>query len=70
MAEQTDDADLAARFTPLAERLAASETTIVDELNAVQGSPVDIDGYYRPDPERVVAAMRPSAELNDALAGL
>jgi isocitrate dehydrogenase len=70
LAEQTDDADLAARFTPLAERLAASETTIVDELNAVQGSPVDIDGYYRPDPERVVAAMRPSAELNDALAGL
>jgi isocitrate dehydrogenase len=68
LAEQTDDPDVAARFAPLAERLAANEATIVDELNAVQGSPVDIGGYYRPEPEREAAAMRPSATLNDALA--
>jgi isocitrate dehydrogenase len=70
LAEQSGDADLAARFAPLAERLAASEATIAEELSSVQGSPVDIGGYYRPDPERVVAAMRPSATLNDALASL
>jgi isocitrate dehydrogenase len=70
LVEQTADAEVAARLRPLAERLAADEATIVDELNAVQGSPVDIDGYYRPDPERVAAAMRPSATLNEALASL
>jgi isocitrate dehydrogenase len=42
----------------------------VDELGAVQGSPVDIGGYYRPDPKRGAAAMRPSAILKDALAML
>jgi isocitrate dehydrogenase len=68
LADQTDDEDLAARFAPLAERLGEDEATIVDELSAVQGSPVDIDGYYQPEPERVAAAMRPSATLNDALA--
>ena len=70
LARQNDDPDLAARFAPLAERLAASEATIVEELDAVQGSPVDIGGYYRPDAERVAAAMRPSKTLNDALAEL
>jgi isocitrate dehydrogenase len=67
LARQADDADLAARLEPLAQRLAAAESAIVDELNAVQGSPVDIGGYYRPDPERAAAAMRPSATLNAAL---
>jgi isocitrate dehydrogenase len=70
LAQQTEDADLAARFAPLAERLAAEEATIVEELNAVQGSPVDIGGYYRPDPARAAEAMRPSPTLNDALASL
>ncbi|GAA5147993.1 NADP-dependent isocitrate dehydrogenase [Nocardioides marinquilinus] len=70
LANQTDDADLAARFAPLAERLAAEEQTIVDELNAVQGSPADIGGYYRPDPEKAAAVMRPSATFNEALASL
>ena len=70
LAEQTDDAVLAARFAPLADRLAAGETKIVEELGSVQGAPVDIGGYYRPDPELVAAAMRPSATLNDALASL
>ena len=68
LAAQTDDAELAARFAPLAERLAADEDTIVAELAEVQGAPADIGGYYHPDPERAGAAMRPSATLNDALA--
>ncbi len=70
LAGQTDDADLAARFAPLAERLAADEQAIVQELTDVQGEPVDIGGYYRPDPERAGAAMRPSATLQAALATL
>jgi isocitrate dehydrogenase len=70
LAGQTDDPELAARFAPLAERLAAEEETIVSELAAVQGSPVDIGGYYRPDPDKVAAAMRPSATLQAALQSL
>ena len=61
LAAQTDDPELAARFAPIADALAADEDTIVDELNEVQGSPVDIGGYYQPDDELVTAAMRPSA---------
>jgi isocitrate dehydrogenase len=70
LAAQADDRDLAARFAPLAERLAAEEETIVAELNAVQGRPVDIGGYYAPDPALATAAMRPSAAFNSALAAL
>jgi len=55
---------LAERFAPVAEQLAADEARIVEELNAAQGSPQDIGGYYRPDPDRAAAAMRPSAALN------
>jgi isocitrate dehydrogenase len=67
LAGQTADAALAARFAPLAERLAAEEAVIVGELNAVQGRPVDIGGYYAPDAPLVSAAMRPSATFNEAL---
>jgi isocitrate dehydrogenase len=67
LAAQTADPALAARFAPLAERLAADEATIVGELNAVQGRPADIGGYYSPDPALASAAMRPSPTLNDAL---
>ena len=67
LAAQTDDAELAARFAPLAERLAADEPKIVDDLAAVQGSPVDIGGYYHPDEARAVAAMRPSETFNAIL---
>ncbi len=70
LAEQDEDAELAARFAPLAQRLAAEEPAILEQLAAVQGSPVGIGGYYRPDPERMAAAMRPSAALNAALADL
>jgi isocitrate dehydrogenase len=70
LASQAHDAELAAVFAPLADRLEAAEEQIVAELAAVQGSPVDIGGYYHPDPGLVAAAMRPSATFNDALASL
>jgi isocitrate dehydrogenase len=70
LAQQREDAELAARLAPLAERLAAAEATIVAELEGVQGDPVDVGGYYRPDPARVAEAMRPSPTLNAALASL
>lgn len=70
LARQTDDAELAEAFSALAATLAEQERTIVDELIAVQGSPVDLGGYYRPDAAKVAAVMRPSATFNDALATL
>ncbi len=70
LADQDDDAELARRFASLAERLAENEERIVEELSAVQGSPVEIGGYYRPDGEKVTAAMRPSATLNEAIDSL
>jgi isocitrate dehydrogenase len=70
LAGQTDDAEIAAAFKGLAETLAAKETTIVEELLAVQGKPADIGGYYLPDEEKAVAVMRPSKTFNDALAEL
>lgn len=70
LAAQAKDGDLKAVFAPLAERLAASEKQIVAELIAVQGRPTDIGGYYRPDPAKAFAALRPSATLNALLATL
>lgn len=70
LAKQTDDADLAKAFAPLAETLTAGEQKIVDELNAVQGKPAEIGGYYQPDPAKAAAVMRPSATWNEALASL
>ena len=67
LAEQTEDAELAAHFAPLAKQLADNEQTIVDELLAVQGKPVDIGGYYQPDLAKLDAVMRPSATFNAAL---
>ena len=64
LAVQTDDLELAARFAPIAEALGANEEQIVRELNEVQGSPVDIGGYYLPDDELIIAAMRPSPTFN------
>ena len=64
LAEQTEDAGLQARFAPIAAQLAAAEKTIVAELVSVQGNPVDIGGYFRPDPAVVSAVMRPSATFN------
>ncbi|WP_046728197.1 NADP-dependent isocitrate dehydrogenase [Streptomyces humi] len=70
LAAQTDDAELAKAFAPLAETLTANERKIVDELNAVQGSPADIGGYYQPEKAKADAVMRPSATWNAALAAL
>jgi isocitrate dehydrogenase len=70
LAAQTEDAELAADFDALAERLRSNEDTIVRELIEVQGSPVDIGGYYKPDPDKVIPVMRPSATFNESLASL
>ncbi|MEO5607622.1 MAG: NADP-dependent isocitrate dehydrogenase, partial [Polaromonas sp.] len=70
LAAQTEDAALQAHFAPLAKALAENETKIVAELKAVQGQPVDIGGYYLPEPAKLKAVMRPSATFNAALAAV
>jgi isocitrate dehydrogenase len=70
LAGQGEDSALAERFRALAERLADEEKKIVEELNSAQGSPVELGGYYRPDPEKMAAVMRPSETFNDALTAL
>ncbi len=70
LAAQTDDAELATAFAPLATRLAEQEDTINAELLAVQGQPADLGGYYYVDKAKTDAVMRPSATLNAALAAL
>ncbi len=70
LARQDDDPELAAAFKGLAETLTQNEQTINDELIAVQGHPVDLGGYYRPDADKATAVMRPSQTFNDALAAL
>lgn len=67
LAEQTEDAELAERFKPLAKALAEQEEAIVSELNSVQGKTVDIGGYYYPDPEKTSEVMRPSKTFNTTL---
>lgn len=67
LAAQTDDAELAAKFAPLAKQLSENETKIVDELNSVQGAAQEIGGYYQPDPAKTTAVMRPSATFNAAI---
>ena len=70
LAAQTKDAELQARFKPLAEALAKNEAKINAELIGAQGKPVDVGGYYLPDDAKASAAMRPSATLNAAIAAL
>jgi isocitrate dehydrogenase len=70
LAKQTDDQEIAAAFSGLAKTLTESEGKIVEELVAVQGKPVEIGGYYRPNEELVDKVMRPSITLNAALAAL
>jgi isocitrate dehydrogenase len=67
LAAQTEDKDLQAHFAPLAKALTENEKKIIDELNAVQGKPVDIGGYYMPDPKKCDSVMRPSPTLNALL---
>ena len=68
LAAQTEDKELQAQFAPVAKALAENEAKIVAELNAVQGKPVDIGGYYHADADKVSKVMRPSATLNAIIA--
>ncbi|ATR83844.1 NADP-dependent isocitrate dehydrogenase [Pseudomonas sp. FFUP_PS_473] len=70
LAAQNDDAALQARFAPLAKALTENEATIVAELNAVQGKPAEIGGYYYPDAELTSKVMRPSQTFNSAISAL
>ena len=70
LAEQDKNAELKAKFAKLAQQLSENEATIIDELNAAQGRPVDIGGYYHSDVEKTSKAMRPSTQLNVALASV
>jgi isocitrate dehydrogenase len=70
LAAQDENAELKARFAPLAKALAENEATILAELNGAQGKAIDIGGYYHPDPAKTAAAMRPSKTFNDTLATL
>ena len=64
LAAQSDDAELAAHFAQIAEKLKAGADAIVAELAAVQGGPAETGGNYHPDPAKVAAIMRPSTTLN------
>ncbi len=70
LAAQSDDTDLAAKFTDVAAALADQETAITQELIDVQGSPVDLGGYYLTDPAKVAAVMRPSTTFNTIISTL
>ncbi|MBP3860432.1 MAG: NADP-dependent isocitrate dehydrogenase, partial [Pseudomonas sp.] len=70
LAAQTEDKELQAQFAPVAKALAENEAKIVAELNAVQGKPVDIGGYYHADADKVSKVMRPSATLNAIIASV
>jgi len=70
LAAQTEDKELQALFAPVAKAMAENEAKIVAELNAVQGKPVDIGGYYHADADKVSKVMRPSATLNAIIASL
>ncbi|VAX11815.1 Isocitrate dehydrogenase [NADP]; Monomeric isocitrate dehydrogenase [NADP] [hydrothermal vent metagenome] len=67
LAAQSDDAALQAQFAPLAKALADNEQKIIDEMNTVQGQPVDLGGYFQPDVAKTTAVMRPSATFNATL---
>jgi isocitrate dehydrogenase len=70
LAEQDDDAELKALFAPVAQQMTDNEAKIVDELNAVQGSPADLGGYYRPNTALTASVMRPSSTLNTIIDGI
>jgi isocitrate dehydrogenase len=70
LAEQDEDAELKAIFEPVAKAMTENEAKIVEELNAVQGKPADLGGYYRPDATKTSAVMRPSATFNAIIDGI
>jgi len=67
LAKQNSDLELKNQFIPIAEKLINNEAKIVDELNSIQGKPVDIGGYYMPDANLASKAMRPSSTLNSII---
>ncbi|SIQ24388.1 NADP-dependent isocitrate dehydrogenase [Marinobacterium stanieri] len=67
LAAQTEDAELAAEFKPLAEALAANEQKIIEEFNEAQGKPAELDGYYHASLDTVAKVMRPSATFNQII---
>ena len=67
---QTKDADIAAKFAPIAKALQENEAKINEELIAAQGKAQNIDGYYRPDENKTYAAMRPSLSLDTIINGI
>ncbi len=70
LASQTNDAELAAKFAPVAKALTENEDKIIQELLAIEGKPQDIGGYFNPDIVKAEAAMRPSATLNTIIASI
>lgn len=70
LAQQDEDAELKAKFGPIAEQLSSQEERIVAELNDCQGEPADLGGYYHPDPAKLAKVMRPSETLNQILASI
>jgi len=70
LAAQDSDAQLQARFAPVAQAMTENEAKIIDELNSAQGPSMDVGGYYKPDVEKASAAMRPSATLNAIIAAV
>jgi len=70
LANQTADVELRAKFAPIADSLSSNEAKIVEELNAVQGVAMDIDGYYYPNSSKAMDSMRPSATLNGIIDGI
>ncbi len=67
LAAQDDDAALKADFSVMAKAMGDNESKIMDELNAAQGKPMDLGGYFHQDQDKRIAAMRPSATLNDII---
>ena len=70
LAAQAEDSELKTIFTPIAEELTTNEKKIVEELNAVQGKPTDVGGYYLPDDRKADAILRPSVTLNNIISKL
>jgi isocitrate dehydrogenase len=70
LANQTADAEIAAKFAPVAKAMQKNEAKINEELIAAQGSPQDVGGYYHPDQEKTYAAMRSSLTLNAIVDGI
>jgi isocitrate dehydrogenase len=70
LATQTKDETLKTRFAPIAKSLLENEEKILNELEAAQGCPVDIGGYYWPDENKVFREMRPSHTFNNILASI